>query len=180
MLSSLVEVSRRLERFLYVIGLSLAVIYTQWTIIKYYLMGFTNKLLVSHIVCSYPGCQCNRNMASPEDSCQGIRNPYTSIYLRQFPFLGLAIVMIGFALILTLTPQSPHNIQGYTSLWILPESDSQSGTHPVGIHSQELRTTRYDLEVTYNGQTVKKWLNISLAPGLDGSKVSPCQPDKVL
>jgi hypothetical protein len=48
---------------------------------------------------------------------------------------------------------------------MMPESEAPPGILLIGIHSQELQTTRYNLEVTHNGQILQKWLDISLTPG---------------
>ncbi len=158
---------RRLEWFLFTIGSSLGVLVfsglvlnlTPWGLqTNSWLVVLSGFSLLTSVIALW------RRRKIPLEAPKSVQ---FFIPGRQVPLLSLAIVVIGLALILTLTPQSSHNIQGYTSLWILPESDSQSGTHLVGIHNQELRTTLYDLEVTYNGQSVKKWLDISLAPGLE-------------
>jgi hypothetical protein len=85
--------------------------------------------------------------------------------LRHGILLALAIVVIGLALKLTLTPQSLKNIQGYTSLWIVPGPKDRPDTFLVGIHSQELENTRFNLKVTYNNSLQQEWSDISLAPG---------------
>jgi uncharacterized membrane protein len=155
----------RLERFLYVIGLSLAVIILSGLLLNITSWGLqTNSWLFILSVVTVGASMIairRRSQLSVQESTP-VR---FSLQVRQLIFLGLAIVMIGFALKLTLTPQPPANIQGYTSLWILPESETQPGTLLVGIHSQELQTTQYDLMLTYNHQFIKKWINISLEPG---------------
>jgi hypothetical protein len=84
---------------------------------------------------------------------------------RQIGILGLATVLIGFALALTFTPKTMSNIQGYTSLWILPGTEAQPDAPLIGIHSQELEITHYHLLITYNGQPEQEWRDITLVPG---------------
>ena len=155
----------RLERSLYVIGLSLAVIILSGLLLNITSWGLqTNSwlLILSVVTVGASLIAIRRRSQLPVKESTPVHF-YTQ--LRQVLLLGLAIVMIGFALKLTLTPQPPDNIQGYTSLWILPESETQPGTLLVGIHSQEFQTTHYDLMVTYNHQIIKNWIDISLESG---------------
>jgi uncharacterized membrane protein len=156
-----------LEWFLFTIGSSLGVLVLSGLVLNLTPWGLqTNSWLIVLSVISLATSVIAiwRRRKIPLEATTSVRFFMPG---RQVPLLSLAIVVISLALILTLTPQSSHNIQGYTSLWILPESDMQSGTILVGIHSQELQTTHYNLEVTYNSQSVKKWLDISLTPGLE-------------
>jgi hypothetical protein len=155
----------KLERFLYAIGLNLAVIilgglalyFTPWGLQK---TSWALMLGVITVLVSVIGIWRRRQAPISEASLGHFHLP-----LRHVLLLGLAIVMIGIAFKLTLTPQSLSNIQGYTSLSIRTVSTSQPDTLLVEIHSQELEATRYILKLTYNGQLNQEWSDINLAPG---------------
>jgi uncharacterized membrane protein len=156
---------KRLERFLFVIGLSLGVLIlsglllnlTPWGLqANSWLVILSAITLVASAIAIWRRWQIPANDSTPE---------HFNISLRQVLLLGVAIVLIGFSLHFTLNPRPPHNIQGYTSLWILPESEKQLGTLLIGINSQEFETTQFSLKLTYNGQLQQEWTDISLAPG---------------
>jgi hypothetical protein len=155
----------RLERFVYAIGLSLAVIILSGLVLNITSWGLqqTSWLLtvtMITIIASAIGILRRKQIPSKESTSVRFYLP-----LRHGILLALAIVVIGLALKLTLTPQSLNNIQGYTSLWIVPEPMDQPDTFLVGIHSQELENTQFNLKVTYNHSLQQEWSDISLTPG---------------
>jgi len=155
----------RLERFLFAIGLSLAVVILSGLVLIISPLGLqTNSWLIILAVINLVASLIAIWRRWPVSVKQ---TTPARFYLpaRQVLLLGLAILVIGFSLKLTLTPRSPGNIQGYTSLWILPGPTTQPDTLLVGIHSQEFETTHYSIQVIYNGQPIKKWPDISLEPG---------------
>jgi uncharacterized membrane protein len=156
----------RLERFLFAIGLSLAVVILSGLVLNITPWGLQSNswllllsviTLVSSVIAMWRRWRIQSKESAPE-----------RFYLppRQVLYFGMAIVVISSALILTLTPRSPNNIQGYTSLWILPGPVTQPDTLIVGIHSQEVEITHYSLQITYNGQLKQEWSDISLTPGI--------------
>jgi uncharacterized membrane protein len=114
----------RLERFLYVLGISLAVIILSGLLLNLTSWGLqTNSWLFILSVVTVGASMIairRRSQLSVKESTP-VR---FSLQVRQLIFLGLAIVMIG---LLILTYPNPANIQGYTSM-DLPESDTQPGT----------------------------------------------------
>ena len=173
----------RLDRFLFTVGLSLGVVVlsglalniTPWGLqTKSWLWILSLVILVTSVIALWRRWQISDMELTPVEFY---------IPLRQILLLGLAIVVIGLALKLTLTPHLPDNIQGYTSLWILPELGTQSDVLLIGIHSQELETTNYSLQITYNGKTydflyrnfpISAWNLVA-----SGNIISAYHPDKV-
>ena len=79
-----------------------------------------------------------------------------------FGISGLIVVVaLGFSQV----PKPAHNLQGYTTLWLLPGAESQQNTITLGISNQELDLTHYKLRLTLDSNPVKEWPDISLAPG---------------
>ena len=156
----------KIERFLYAIGLNLAVIilgglalyFTPWGLQK---TSWAVLLGVITLLVSMTGIWRRRQAPTSEPNTGHFHLPLHHVLL-----LSLAIIMIGIAFKLTLTPQSLNNIQGYTSLSILTGPTSQPDTILVDIHSQELDATRYILRLTYNGQIKQEWSDLNLAPGM--------------
>ena len=156
---------RRMERFLFAIGSSLGVMILSGLVLNLTPWGLqTNSWLVIlsvvALVASAIAIWRRRKIPVEASTPEQFYMPG-----RQVSLLSLATMVVGFALILAFTPQLSHKIQGYTSLWVLPESEMQPGTLLVGIHSQELETTHYHLVITFNGQSIQEWLDISLPPG---------------
>jgi len=155
----------KLERFLFAIGLSLAVVILSGLALNISPWGlqtnsWLNILSVITLVASVIAIWRREKIPAKESTPERFYLP-----ARQVLLLGLALLVIGFSLNLTLTPRSPDNSQGYTSLWILPGPATQPDSILVGIHSQEFETTHYSLQVIYNGQPKQKWPDISLEPG---------------
>jgi uncharacterized membrane protein len=153
-----------LEKFLFAIGLSLAVVMLSGLVLyitPWGLQAASWTVILSAITLVASGIAIWRQQQIPVKES----NPWR-IYLpfRQILLLGLAIVSVGFAVKLAFTPRSPQNIQGYTSLWILPGPQNQPNTLLIGINSQEFETVHYDLRLTFNGQLYQEWSDISLAP----------------
>ncbi len=92
--------------------------------------------------------------------------PQRRLPVHQAILLGMAVLVVTSAIKLTYSPRLPENIQGYTTLWIDPSPQAQPDSLNFGIHSQELGTTAYLLILTFNGQTLYRWTNITLEPGM--------------
>jgi uncharacterized membrane protein len=91
--------------------------------------------------------------------------------LRRPELLALAgaVLLLGGAAALGLSPLgAPKGTQGATSLWILPHG---GGAAEVGVISDELRTTRYSVEVTVAGQPTTRFGPITLASGASWTRV---------
>jgi len=85
--------------------------------------------------------------------------------LRQVLLFGLSGLIVTAAIGLARGPKPSHNLQGYTTLWILPSAESQQNFITLGIHSQEFELVHYKLQLTLDGKPVQEWPDISLAPG---------------
>ncbi len=85
--------------------------------------------------------------------------------LRDLVLLGLAIAVVAVALSIARLPSPPGTVSGYTSLWLVPANADNNADYQVGITSQEFVPLTYHLQVTANGQIVKDWPELRLAPG---------------
>lgn len=84
---------------------------------------------------------------------------------RDFLLLGMALLVATSAVVLARTPVPPVGLQGYTSLWILPDVDGSPDGVRIGISNQEFSTTRYNLKIEADGTTLREWRGIVLEPG---------------
>ena len=154
-----------MERFLLAIGLSLGVTILSGLVLNITPWGLQADswlLILSAFTLEASGIAIGRRWRMPASVTT---LPRFYFPLRQIGLLGLATVLIVFALKLTFTPRAAEGIQGYTSLWILPEAESNPASLIIGIHSQESAPTQYVLQITFNGQLLQEWSAISLAPG---------------
>jgi uncharacterized membrane protein len=155
----------KLERVLYTIGLSLAVVIISGLILNTTQWGLQTKswliiLAVISLVASVIAIFRRWQIPADETKPGSFYLPLDQVFI-----LAMAVIVIGFSITLAISPKPADNIQGYTSLWISPPPDNQPGTLLVGVHSQELKTTQYRLQVSFNGQLIQEWTNLSLAPG---------------
>ena len=154
-----------LERFLLTIGFSLGVILLSGIVLNFTPWGLQTRswlLILSMVNLVTIGfAMWRRRRISTEESTK----KHISIPILQISFMGLAFLVVGFVLKLSFTPQPPMNIQGYTYLWITPETTAQPATFQIGIRSQEFAATNYSLLLTFNGQPELNWPDIRLTPG---------------
>jgi hypothetical protein len=94
----------------------------------------------------------------------GVR-PLPVIPSGQLALLGLAALLTVGAIGLSRAPAQPADVQGYTMLWLTPETDSQKPQMRVSVRSAELTQQSYRLELTASGMLVAAWPDVSLAPG---------------
>ena len=89
----------------------------------------------------------------------------------QIPTLRLALPIVAMALLalavyVARVPAPAERYQGYTTLWLAPES-GQAGTQTgarLGVQSGEFEPTSYRLEVLVNGQLANAWPDLRLEP----------------
>jgi Protein of unknown function (DUF1616) len=158
------------ERFLLAIGLSLGVTILSGLVLNITPWGLQADswlLILSAFTLEASGIAIGRRWRMPASDTALHRSYFP---LRQVVLLGLAMVLIVFALKLTFTPRAAEGIQGYTSLWILPKAETDPASLIIGIHSQETAPTQYILQITFNGQLLQEWSAISLAPGEESLK----------
>ena len=83
----------------------------------------------------------------------------------QLAMLGLAAVMAAGAVGLSRAPVAPADVQGYTLLWLTPETDGDTPRLRISVQSAELTAQSYRLVLTASGVTVEEWPEVILAPG---------------
>ncbi|MEP7357635.1 MAG: DUF1616 domain-containing protein, partial [Anaerolineales bacterium] len=83
----------------------------------------------------------------------------------QLALLALAAVMTIGAVGLSRVPVYAPDVQGYTLLWMTPESEAGTPRLRLSVRSAELTTQSYRLELTVSGVPVAEWADISLTPG---------------
>jgi hypothetical protein len=88
-----------------------------------------------------------------------------SIGSGQLALLAVAALMTVGAVSLSRAPVYPPDVQGYTMLWLTPDSDGVPTRLRLGVRSAELTTQSYRLEVTASGATIADWPEITVAPG---------------
>jgi hypothetical protein len=91
--------------------------------------------------------------------------PLPAIGGGQLALLALAAVMTVGAVSLSRAPVSPHDVQGYTLLWLTPETIGGTPRLHLGVRSAEMTIQSYRLELTAHGAPVAEWPDFKLAPG---------------
>ncbi len=156
-----------LERLLFTLGLSLTATIlcglvlniTPWGL---QVASWAGLLSIVTLVASLAAMQRRRHERANIPAPAKLRFPLS---LRQGFLFGLSGLIVAAAIGLAQGPKQSHNLQGYTTLWILPGAESQPNTISLGIHSQEFELIHYQLQLTLNGKLVQEWPDISLAPG---------------
>jgi hypothetical protein len=154
-----------LERLLFMLGLSLTAIILSGLVLNLTPWGLQTTswavlLSIVTLVASLVAMQRRRHERS--NTPAKLRFP---LPLRQVLLFGLSGLIVAAAIGLALGIKPSHNLQGYTTLWILPGAESQQNTVSLGIHSQEFDLSHYQLQLTLDGKPVQEWPDIILAPG---------------
>ena len=84
---------------------------------------------------------------------------------RDSVLLGLAILVAVAAIGLARLPMPPMGVAGYTLLWMIPAGDGNANDYRLGVNSMEFSPAGYRLQVLLDGQVVREWPEIQLAPG---------------
>lgn len=100
---------------------------------------------------------------------QGISNPGSipirkiQLNFRQGLLLGLAALIVGGAIALSIIGAARQPYPGFTQLWMLPAggSNPKNAVH-LGVSNMELTAMEYRLAVSVDGKVVKEWPTIDL------------------
>jgi uncharacterized membrane protein len=85
---------------------------------------------------------------------------------RQGLLLGVAVVIVGGAIAVSIIGAERQPYTGFTQLWILPASGAKThNTVLLGVNNMEKIDMDYRLDVNVNGKVVKLWPSIELKPG---------------
>jgi len=84
---------------------------------------------------------------------------------RESLLLGLAVMVTLGAIGLARTPVPAKDVEGYTFLWMQTKSKAEPTKVRVGINCMEFISTKYNLQISADGQIVREWNGIQLAPG---------------
>ncbi len=85
--------------------------------------------------------------------------------IPQGVLIGLAVIVLSGAVVMSFNGATKQPRPGFTQLWILPASGANAkNAVQLGLSNMELTTTKYLLEVDVNGQIVKVWPSIHLKP----------------
>ena len=91
--------------------------------------------------------------------------PHLNLSLRDGLLFGLALLVAAAAIGLARLPMPPKGVSGYTLLWMLPAGDGNTDDYRLGVNSMEFSPASYRLQVVQDGQVVRNWPEIQLAPG---------------
>lgn len=94
---------------------------------------------------------------------RGVRAGGIGLNLRQGLLLGLAALIVGGAVAVSIIGAERQPSPGFTQLWILPAnaSNSKNAVH-LGVSNMELTAMEYRLVVSVDGKVVKEWPTIDL------------------
>jgi uncharacterized membrane protein len=153
------------ERLLFTLGLSLTATILSGLVLNltpWGLQATSWAVLLSIVTLGASLAAMQRRRHERANTPAKLRFPLS---LRQVLLFGLSGLIVFAAMGLVQGPKPSHNLQGYTTLWILPGTLSQQNTVSLGIHSQELELINYKLELTLDGKIMREWSDISLTPG---------------
>jgi hypothetical protein len=153
------------DRLLLVAGLSIAA--TVITGIGLYLThwGLTRLpwgLTLSAIVLVFSLAAGWRRRRDVTGSSQPLKLGLKPVQILQ---ILLAVVTAGAAVRIASIEQPPAGILGYSSLWMVPASNSSLTPLKIGVSSQEFTPQSYNLQLSVDAQVVKEWQGINLNPG---------------
>lgn len=96
----------------------------------------------------------------------GMAKPKAKVNLNfaQGVLLAHAIVILTLALVIGFTPAAKAGFQGYSLLWVLPDTAAQPAGIRVGVRSMEFAPTRYRLVVKADQKLAYEWAVIELDP----------------
>jgi uncharacterized membrane protein len=82
---------------------------------------------------------------------------------RQWLLLGIAVVIVGEAIAVSVIGAERQPYPGFTQLWILPAKGvNAKNTVLLGVRNMENTDMNYFLDVNVDGKLVKKWPSIDL------------------
>ena len=91
--------------------------------------------------------------------------PGIGFNFRQGLLLGLAALILGGAVAVSIIGSQQQPRPGFTQLWILPVSGTNAkNTIRLGVTSMESTAMSYRLDVNIDGKVVKEWPAIALNP----------------
>jgi uncharacterized membrane protein len=76
----------------------------------------------------------------------------------------VALILVSGAVWMAALPPDTRAVHGYTTLWLVPATNSASTGVQVGVQSMEFAEQSYTLELQRDGRAMQTW-NITLAPG---------------
>jgi hypothetical protein len=79
--------------------------------------------------------------------------------------VGLAILVVAAAIGLSRMPTPPQGVTGYTLLWMIPAGDGNANDYRLGVNSMEFSPAAYRLQLILDGQILREWPELQLAPG---------------
>ena len=93
--------------------------------------------------------------------------------------LGLAVLVAVVAIGLARMPTPPKGVAGYTLLWMIPAGDGNANDYRLGVNSMEFSAASYRLQVMLDGQVIREWPELQLAPGESWETPIALQADRV-
>ena len=79
--------------------------------------------------------------------------------------VGLAMLVAIAAIGLARMPTPPKGVTGYTLLWMIPAGDGNANDYRLGVNSNEFSAGSYRLQLMLDGQVLREWPALQLAPG---------------
>ena len=85
--------------------------------------------------------------------------------LRQGLLLGLAVVIVGGGVAISIIGAERQPRSGFTQLWILPKGGANAeNAVRLGVSNMEATTMEYTLTVNVGGKVIKEWPSVGLEP----------------
>lgn len=102
-----------------------------------------------------------------------------TITRRQALSLATAVLIVGFALAISIMGARQQHVSNFTQLWITPANRAGEELIRVGISNQEQLTRNYRLQVTAQDNVIRVWPVIELAPGQKWEASASLPPARV-
>jgi uncharacterized membrane protein len=88
-----------------------------------------------------------------------------NLTISQVTGLAIAALVTCGAYLLAVRDEASQKEYRYTEFWLLSGVAVAPGKLVIGISSGEARSERFDVEVTFDGQTIALWRSVVLDPG---------------
>lgn len=156
------------ERLAFSLGLSLAIVILSGLLLNLMPFGLRSSswaVLLGSITLGASVVALVRRRGQSTSASGWLRVGSVGFTFRQGVLLGLAVIVVGGAVAVSIIGTEHQPYPGFTQLWILPASEANAkNAVQLGINNKELTVMEYSLVVNVNGKVVKEWFSIGLSP----------------
>lgn len=154
------------ERAVFSLGLSLVIVILGGLVLNLTPLGLRASswsLLLSGIILSTSAITLFRRRG--QNMSISVQSGAVGITFYQGLLVGMAVLVLGAAITMSVIGAKNQPYPGFTQLWLLPATGNHSkNTVRLGVNNLELSSTEYTLSLHVGGKVVKVWPSIVLDP----------------